>query len=197
MTSISWRSASTMARRILRPMRPNPLMATRTDIFRSPVFKSHALIYAGHPAFSRNLFNSLGRRHKRPGNPESGAGTRGVEFDPIAEKRLDEGRRIIPGTGADHPFAAVAGDPGRSIGRRAIEIVVPAILDPLEHVARHVVKAEAIGRERAHRRGLAAVPGAAAVFAIGVILAEFVAPGIERLRSRPRGIFVFCFTEEP
>src|SRR5579883_2684593 len=32
-TSISLRSASTAARRTLRPMRPNPLMATRTDIF--------------------------------------------------------------------------------------------------------------------------------------------------------------------
>src|SRR5262249_51228024 len=34
-TSMSVRPASTMARRTLRPMRPNPLMATRTDILRS------------------------------------------------------------------------------------------------------------------------------------------------------------------
>ena len=35
-TSMSLRPASTAARRTLRPMRPNPLMATRTDISRSP-----------------------------------------------------------------------------------------------------------------------------------------------------------------
>jgi hypothetical protein len=33
--SMSWRPASTMARSTLRPMRPNPLMATRIVMFRS------------------------------------------------------------------------------------------------------------------------------------------------------------------
>src|SRR5580704_11266016 len=143
------------------------------------------------------LFNGPWRRYKRPGDPEARACAPEVGFDPIAEKELHEGRRVIPGPGADHPFTAVAGDPGRSIGRRAVEVVMPAILDPLEHVARHVVQAEGISGERAHRRGLAAVPGAAAVFAIGVVLAEFVAPRIERLRSGPRGIFVFGLAEQP
>src|SRR5262249_2848210 len=39
--SMSLRPASTAARRMLRPMRPNPLIATRTDITQSPYDPLH------------------------------------------------------------------------------------------------------------------------------------------------------------
>src|SRR5579864_8880100 len=57
---MSWRSASAMARSTLRPMRPNPLMATRTVIAIAP----------GRVSYSRSLhFPKLaqGRRGDRIG----------------------------------------------------------------------------------------------------------------------------------
>src|ERR1700730_2718446 len=49
------------------------------------------------------------------------------------------------GAAAKHMPAAIAAHPGRSIGRRAIVVVVPAILDPVIDVAVNLIEAPGIG----------------------------------------------------
>src|SRR5580698_5279703 len=199
MTSMSWRSASTMARKILRPMRPKPLMATRTDIFFAPGLNSHALIYAGHPAFSFSLFNGIGRRYKPGGASDSrrkGApDTEAYNADPIdggagkAAGRAELHRGATKGAAAGDTKNAVRGLPGRTVGRSPLVARVPADFDPLPDIAVHVVKAECIGLFLTD--GLCAVPGILVVPGIFAQRRRLIREGIGGRGSRPRRIFPF------
>src|SRR5262245_33486954 len=86
--------------------------------------------------------NKDSRCNKRPADPEAEV------VDPLAGAARDARRRAenvwreVPGTAAVHMVVAVAAfDPGRTIRRRVIIIVVDAILDPLIDVADHVIGA--------------------------------------------------------
>src|SRR5262249_16952163 len=71
-----------------------------------------------------------------------------ISVRPTRKPRLSIRWREVPGTAAVHMVVAVAAfDPGRTIRRRVIIIVVDAILDPLIDVADHVIEAERIGLE--------------------------------------------------
>src|SRR5262249_37455492 len=87
-------------------------------------------------------------------------------------------------------------DPRRTVDGRAVVIVVPTILDPLPYITDHIVESEVIGRKRANRGRLFAIPSAAAAVAIGIVLADAVTPGINCLRPGPRCIFVFSFGQQ-
>ena len=51
-----------------------------------------------------------------------------------------------PGAPAPHPAAAIAARPGAAVARSALVAVVPAVLDPLQRIAMHVVQAPGIRR---------------------------------------------------
>jgi hypothetical protein len=61
---------------------------------------------------------------------------------------------------------------------------------------RHVIETKAVGSERADRRRPFAIPLAAAAAAIGVVHANVIAPGIDRLRAAARRIFVLSLGEQ-
>src|SRR5215212_8548389 len=70
-TVMSLRLASTMARNTLRPMRPNPLMATRSDIFTFSLRRGlMACFRAGIHRPSCILFKGMLRRHKPGGGAD-------------------------------------------------------------------------------------------------------------------------------
>ena len=102
-----------------------------------------------------------------------------------------------PGTAANDTAATVTSPPRRAVRGCTLVAVVEAILHPFPDVAVHVVEAERIGGERADRRRLLVVPLAAAAVAVGVALADLVAPGIGRLGAGARGIFPFRLGQQP
>src|SRR5271165_4005109 len=93
-----------------------------------------------------------------------------------SERRSKEQRLGQPGSTPDDMFVTVAAGPLQAVGRRTFVIAVPAVLHPLPDVAGHVEKAECVGRERARRGRLELVPFAAAADAVGLCLANLIAP---------------------
>src|SRR5262245_50120767 len=92
--------------------------------------------------------NKDSRCNKRPANPEAKVVDPLAGAARVARRRAQNVWREVPGTAAVHMVVAVAAfDPGRTIRRRVIIIVVGAILDPLIDVADHVIEAERIGLE--------------------------------------------------
>src|SRR5262249_32202401 len=92
--------------------------------------------------------NKDSRGNKRPANPEAEVVDPLAGAARVARRRAENVWREVPGTAAVHMVVAVAAfDPGRTIRRRVIIIVVDAILDPLIDVADHVIEAERIGLE--------------------------------------------------
>ena len=90
--------------------------------------------------------NKDSRCNKRPANPEAEVVDPLAGAARVARRRAENVWREVPGTAAVHMVVAVAAfDPGRTIRRRVIIIVVDAILDPLIDVADHVIEAERIG----------------------------------------------------
>src|SRR5690606_38759004 len=57
------------------------------------------------------------------------------------------------GTGAEHAYRAVAALVGAAVHRCLAEILLEAVLGPLEDIAVHVVQAPGIRREGGYRRG--------------------------------------------
>src|SRR5580658_5339318 len=138
------------------------------------------------------------RCKKRPGDPET------QDVDPVvggasfAARDAEVIWSIDPGAAADDKFAAIAAfDPRRAIRRRIFVIAVDAIFSPLKDIADHIIETQPVRSERADRRSLAFVPLAAAAIAVGVVLADVVAPGIRRRRSSARCVFVFRFGQQP
>src|SRR5271170_911597 len=104
---------------------------------------------------------------KRPLDPEAQAlvpvDGRGTKAEGRSEEDLGE---VAPRTAAADALFAVAGCPRRTVRRRRVVAVVIAVLDPLPHIAKHIVQAKRIGRERADRRGFLVIPGATTVEAV-------------------------------
>jgi hypothetical protein len=137
-------------------------------------------------------------RGKRTGDPETKAVASTGEGCHVAIRRADSS--VSPRTTASDTTAAFAARPWRAIGRRSLVIGVPAILRPLPDVADHIVETKSIRGERPDRRGLLFVPFAAAADAIGYRLAvqlDIIAPGILRLSSGARRIFVLGLGQQP
>ena len=92
--------------------------------------------------------NKDSRCNKRPANPEAKVVDPVAGGARVAVRGAEAVWSEVPGTAAvDTGFAVAAFDPGRTIRRRAIVIVVGAILDPLKDIADHVIEAERIGLE--------------------------------------------------
>src|SRR5580704_8542936 len=135
-------------------------------------------------------------RPERPPDPEAEIDDPEAGGEPQPEGRAGELRRVDPGPAAGDTAAAISAGPRRTIGGRPAVVAMGAILDPLPYVAGRVVEAERIGLERSGRRGLAIVPAAAASVAIGVALADRVAPGIGGRGAGARRIFPFGLGEQ-
>src|SRR5262245_34384720 len=92
--------------------------------------------------------NKVSRCNKRPANPEAEVVDPLAGAARVARRRAENVWREVPRTAPVHMVVAVAAfDPGGTIRRRVIIIVVDAILDPLIDVADHVIEAERIGLE--------------------------------------------------
>src|SRR5215831_9822651 len=72
---------------------------------------------------------------------------------------------------------------------------MPTVFHPLPNVAMHIMKAESVRPERSNWCGLQS-PCAAAVAAVGVISAKFIAPGKAGVRASPRSVFPFSLCQE-
>ena len=102
--------------------------------------------------------------------------------DPVG--RTAGSRQAEPGPAAHHAQRACAvGFPARSVHRRALVAVAPAVRDPLVHVPDRVMDAERVGRERSRRCGSLVVPGTPASVAVRVSRAR---------RRLPRDISPRC-----
>ena len=97
----------------------------------------------------------------------------------------------------DAPGLVAAIDPWRAIVGCSLIGFVHTVLDPLPHIAVHVVETEGIGFERADGRFLSAVPRPAAALAIGVAGTDFLAPRVGVVAAGARGIFPLGFGEQP
>jgi hypothetical protein len=71
-----------------------------------------------------------------------------------------------------------------------------SILDPLPHVANHVIQTELVRREGANWSGLRNIPPAAAAGTIGIVAADGVSPRIGRFRPSARRVLVFRFSKQ-
>src|SRR5262245_16525212 len=84
---------------------------------------------------------SQGSRGKKgPRDPEAEIDAPAAGGDPVAAGGAEDPRKGAPGASAERPTTAIAGCPGRAIGRRAVVIVIPAVLHPLPQVAMHLVE---------------------------------------------------------
>ena len=119
---------------------------------------------------------------------------RGVRRRAAARRRANENRHIVPGAAAQHMTGAIGFNPGAAVGGRADIGIVPAIRRPLPGIAQHAVKPETVGREGIHWRQHMIVPFAAAAVAVGVGLADILAPPACAIGAGAGGIFPFRFT---
>jgi len=90
-------------------------------------------------------------RTKRAADPETDVAVPEVGSAPVAGGRPEVLWIVPPGTAAEDTGLTLAKRPRRTISRRPIVVLVIAILHPLPHVTRHIVKAERIGLERSDR----------------------------------------------
>ena len=72
---------------------------------------------------------------KRPGAPKPEEVEPVVCVCPVAVRGAEAVWVVVPGTAADDAATAIAADPWRAVGRRALVALVPAILRPLPDVA--------------------------------------------------------------
>src|SRR5215470_18590575 len=73
--------------------------------------------------------------------------------------------------------------PCRAINRSLGIVCMPAVFHPLPYIAVHIVETKSIRLERADRRRLLIVPLTSTAAAVGVVIADVVAPGIGRRRA--------------
>src|SRR5262245_9174093 len=135
---------------------------------------------------------------KRPRDAETGIVVPEVNGVSNAACRAQLLWRVVPGAAAvDTPSTILTCRPRRAILRSAVVVVMTAILNPFPNIAVHVVHAKSIGGERADRNRLLVVPLTAATFAVGVALADLVAPRVGRRCSGARGILPLGFGQQP
>src|SRR5215469_13346370 len=100
-------------------------------------------------------------------------------------------RIVLPGAAAEHVLAAALALPGRTIARRAVLVLVPAIGDPLRHIAAHVVKPEGIGGKAADLDGMTRIVRLAAAATVGDAGLHLISPPVFRLRAAACRVFPF------
>ena len=81
--------------------------------------------------------------------------------------------------------------PGRTVSRSTLIILMPAVLRPFPGVTGRIVQTESIRLERTHRRSLSTIPWTAAIAADRIVFADGIAPPVAGLRACPRGVFPF------
>ena len=109
---------------------------------------------------------------------------------------MQETRKVEPGPTAQSAVIAIAAGPRIAIVRCTAIRAVPAILDPLPHIAVHVIKAKGVGRKTTNRTCLIVIPLASTAITIGPVAADIIAPAIAGCGARACRIFPFCFTEQ-
>src|SRR5271170_5581532 len=83
---------------------------------------------------------------------------------------------VVPRAAAHDPAAAIAGEPGRAVRRRAAIVVVVAVGGPLPDIAGHVEQAERVRLVAVDRRRVAEAVIDAGEIREGGRLAGIVAP---------------------
>src|SRR5262245_10097953 len=127
-------------------------------------------------------------RRYRSSDPQAESVELNIDIAPEADGRADDLALVAPGTAADDTVARIAAEqPRRSVCRRAVVVLVPAILDPLPDIAVHIVKPPRVRLQRSNRRRLLPVPLTAAAVAIGMAHIGIVAPGIAGAGASPGG----------
>src|SRR4051794_622841 len=91
---------------------------------------------------------------------------------------------------------AFRAEPRRSVGRGALIVLVPAILDPLVDPAAHIVEAERVRREAADLQRLLGVIRLVATFAIGQAGLRLVAPPVFRRAAAARRVLPLRFARQ-
>jgi len=148
---------------------------------RSGRWRSRRRLRAPRPRFGRSRYVATLRREaawqeaknertqaliERPRNAKTAEVVPIICAGPEARASPHILRIEVPGTAAYHAEAAIStARPRRAVARRPRVVAVPAVLHPLPHVARHVVQAPRVGRERPGR-GRATVPAASAPVAV-------------------------------
>src|SRR5262252_1837013 len=118
-------------------------------------------------------------------------------IESIATGAADEAPRVVPASATrDTRFAVSVAGPRATVTRRKRIRVVPAVVDPLPHVAEHVIQAKRIRRETPARRGLQVVPDASASVAVGAIPVDAVAPIAHADGSGARRVLPLRFRRE-
>src|ERR1700722_18982071 len=114
-----------------------------------------------------------GSRRKLPDQPNSHAAGPVIGGEVVSVTGTHESRCAEPGAPAKLVLGAVAVRARRAVDRRALVVLVPAILGPLKDIPQHVVQAECAGFERADGRGVD----------IAIIAAEYGPAGIPACRA--------------
>lgn len=96
---------------------------------------------------------------RRPGGAETRGAAAEVRGVPAAERRTAEPGGADPAT-APHDAVPVAHrDPGRTITRSVVIVVMPGVLAPLQHISMHVMQTVGVGFLLLD--GMQAIPGVA------------------------------------
>src|SRR3984893_16865874 len=101
----------------------------------------------------------------------------------------------VPGTAAQEAAGAARKVPSRSVGGRSFVGAIIAILDPLPHIAMHVVEDPCIGRVRADFLGPAFT--LLSVRKVGLIVGDGIPEGIFSGCAGARRIFPLGFAQKP
>src|SRR5271156_656464 len=91
-------------------------------------------------------------RRKLPDQPNSHAAGPVIRREVVSVAGAQEGRGSEPRTPAKLVIGAVSVRARRTIDRRALVILVPAILGPLKDIPQHIVQAKCAGFKRADGR---------------------------------------------
>src|SRR5450432_2920086 len=147
-------------------------------------FSLRKLAAAGPTAAARDILK--GSRHA-----ESYRDVAQAEPVPAARRGPQFPRRAVHRAAAHDVQIAIADGKGRTIGRGAGIVCIPAVRQPGPTVAGGVVEIKGVGSEAAGRRQLPVVEGAAAAVANGAIPADLVPPPVGTRRSGAVKVFVF------
>src|SRR5271167_1365860 len=88
---------------------------------------------------------------ERPGGTKAGEAATRQRLDSVAIGRAEVRRPIPPGAAALDARRAVGICPSQTVNGSACVAAVKAILDPLAHIAVHIVEAEWVRREASDR----------------------------------------------
>ena len=79
-----------------------------------------------------------------PGNTETDVAEPARSGEPVAARGTQVLRIDEPGTAPRHPHVPITCRPSTTVGRRAVVIVIPAILRPLPDIFVHIMKTESV-----------------------------------------------------